>query len=239
MSVDNAKNKYNQLLSNVGRSALSTLYPLDFELYSLGLELVDSNNKTVMYLTFPIMAESIQVTYPSRTSFQQTFGGVSVVSNSSFAPRTIQIQGNFGRSFKLDSSSISTDLAGQLTKLNVWKRSYDGMGSPTFVPGVHTGYGFVKKLQLLLEESTTLDQNNKPYSLFFYNLSLNENYRVVLMPQGVNVSQSVRKNMIWEYSFSLLAVSPIIKKNVEQVANNLVNSVVNTGFLAQTIKSVL
>ena len=238
--ASNASRKWIQMAESAGKAALSAIFPVEFELYALALELKDSLKMTKMYMTFPVMASSITESYPSRIATQQTLTGTYTVLNPNFSPRIITINGNFGKSFKLDSSAIATDLYGKIAKLNVWQRSYKGQGTPTFVPGIHTGYGYVKKLQMMLEESTTLS-NGKPYSLYLYNLSLGENYQVVMMPQGINLSQNMSTNGIWNYSFSLYAIAPAFLsagQKAKMLAYNLANNIVNSGTIGQTIKSI-
>ena len=217
-SLKEATYSYRSAALSMGRSVLSSLYPLTFEFYLIAFELVDSSNRTAMYMTFPIMPDNIQENYPARLSINNTMGGTYVVTNRSFSPRNISLRGSFGRGFKITADSlIGTQ---NLYDFNVWKRSYQGSSaSPIFAQGLNTGYGSIKNLQMLIEESLTLDNFGKPYKLYFYNMALNENYVVVPSPQGVVLTQDMSKNMVWSYSLNLTAISPL--SNVNKFNNTM------------------
>jgi hypothetical protein len=59
MGVENAMNVFRGLIENVGKASVHALFPDEFELYLMALELTDSNGNLIDYLAFPVMPESI------------------------------------------------------------------------------------------------------------------------------------------------------------------------------------
>jgi hypothetical protein len=66
------------LAKSIGTQALSSMYPNDFEWYMVAIELADSQEKTVDYLTFPIMPDSMSKTEYARTNLKKSLSVIFV-----------------------------------------------------------------------------------------------------------------------------------------------------------------
>ena len=74
------------LLGSVGdignkavRATLHTMYPKEFELYMISMELTDSSDNILDYLTFPVNPNSIVKSEPYIKTIDKTLNGVTVV----------------------------------------------------------------------------------------------------------------------------------------------------------------
>ena len=74
---------------------------------------------------------------------------------------------------------------------------------------IKTGYGVLKMLQSMVDKSSGVDDQGRPFKLFFYNMALGESYQVVVPPNGIRYSQDVSKNMIWYYDLRFTIVAPL------------------------------
>lgn len=241
MSVQVSTDRYLKLLGQLGRAGLSALYPNDFEAYIISLELATWDDKTIDYLTFPIMPNSIQQNEPKRTTIKQTSNGVTALTIGSYTPKEITIRGNFGRNFKILAGRMFTGFNTPNYSIQSGKRTIESLhdtNTPTkFNPfdfGIKTGYGVTKILQSMIDKSNGLDNNGKPFKLYFYNMALGENYLVKIPPNGFSLNQSMSSNMIWEYSLTMIAIAPLnyVLGNAKLNQNKLTlaaTSIVQTG----------
>ena len=219
------------MAKSIGGQALASLYPNDFEWYMVALELADSDDNTIDYLTFPIMPDSISKTEPTRTNIKKSM------------PQEINIKGSFGRQFKIlinpkpdvsiNSSSKSVS-AGKYHLFDITKKSgsISGLAFSNFNLNVKTGYGVMKILQAMASKSVGLDDKGKPLRLYFYNMALGESYLVAIPPSGVQFSQDLSKNMIWNYNLTLIALAPleaVSNKNNKSLLDKLLPSMIQTG----------
>lgn len=231
------------MAKSIGGQALASLYPNDFEWYMVALELADSDDNTIDYLTFPIMPDSISKTEPTRTNIKKSMAGVTVLSTPSYSPQEINIKGSFGRQFKIlinpkpdasiNSSSKSVS-AGKHHLVDIAKKSgsISGLAFSNFNLNVKTGYGVMKILQAMASKSVGLDDKDKPLRLYFYNMALGESYLVAIPPSGVQFSQDLSKNMIWNYNLTLIALAPleaVSNKNNKSLLDKLLPSMIQTG----------
>ncbi len=212
-----AKEMFYNLLSNVGSAALHSQYPNDFEYYMVGLELVKWNGITIDMLIFPILPNQIRRSEHTMTNIKRTMGGVSVLKTASFVPIDFSLNGNFGRKFKtLIQSDVVVDFQAlnYSMKFDKSQRDYvdqdivsgSKFSRPFFNYAVKTGYGVTKILEAIVNKSRgSID--NKPNRLIFYNLAFGESYLVEVI--DFDVSQNVESNMIWNYSLTLKAISPL------------------------------
>lgn len=215
--ANSAANKALNLIQNLGRSVVATQYPDDFEYYMCSLELVNSRGNTIDFFTFPIMPDSINKIEPKRNTVRSTLGGLVVLSSPTAIAQTITIQGNFGRMFKILLSGNAPSLQGIAFSLSAGKKKlYQIQGKDTsslkgipFDIGIKTGYGCVKILQSIIDKSNGVDENGKPLRLYFYNMAFGESYLVAVPPSGVNFTQNLQKNMIWEYNLNLSIIAPL------------------------------
>lgn len=230
------------MAKSIGGQALASLYPNDFEWYMVALELADSNDNTIDYLTFPIMPDSISKTEPTRTNIKKSMAGVTVLSTPSYSPQEINIKGSFGRQFKIlinpkpsvniDASSKSVN-AGKYHLFDTKKSSsISGLAFSSFNMNVKTGYGVMKILQAMISKSVGLDESGRPLRLYFYNMALGESYLVSIPPSGVQFSQDLSKNMVWNYNMTMIALAPleaVSDKNDKSLLDKLLPSMIQTG----------
>jgi len=200
-------NRYTRLVGEIGRSALSSLYPDDFEFYLCALELVDDGS-TIDYFVFPVQPSSIQKTEPVRTNIKSSMSGISVLRNSAVIPQEIVIRGNFGRNFKiLSMSGVAFGIDTDVRDFSV--RSAD-IEYQKFSGSVKTGYGATKILQNIISGANKVSvKTSKPQQLYFYNMALGESYLVTPPPAGLVLSQSQEMNMIWQYTLNMTVLAPL------------------------------
>lgn len=211
------------LVQEMGMQTLSSVFPHDFEWYMCALELTDSKDNTIDYLAFPIQPDSIQKTEPTRNNIKKSMAGVTVLSNDAYVPQDITIRGSFGRQFKLllNIKQINATNAKYSTTDGVFSL-YQTAGLPTtirfpfFNISVKNGYGIIKILQAIVSKSVGLDDEGKPFKLYFYNMALGESYLVAIPPSGAQFSQDVSKNMVWSYSITMKTLAPLDAVKTEE-----------------------
>ncbi len=246
MAIEFARTRYNNLINTVGRSALSSLYPFDIEVYLMALELTDGAGDTIDYLAFPIMPDQISKTVPMRTTIKKTSSGTTVFTSNSYVPQEIQIKGSFGRSFKIllspkepsqSAVAFSTNRGVyDLTQANT-RTSNVVFRPPFFNVGVKTGYGAIRILQAIVNKSNGVDDRGQPFRLYFYNLALGESYLVTVPPAGLSLQQTLDTNMIWNYTLNLTTLAPLNALANETTASSLTR-VLATNVIQQGINNV-
>lgn len=225
--------RFKELTLNIGRAAVNTLFPYDFEYYAISLELATWDNETIDFFTFPVMPKSIQKSENTRINVKKTSNAVSVINNNSFIPHDISIKGDFGRNFKiLLSRSIALTFkglkysreSGKFTPESFEEGVLSGL-PPQFSPGIKTGYGCVKILQSMIDKSRGEDDKGRPFKLFLYNPTLGENYIVVPTNNPLILNQDENNNnMIWAYTLNLTAIAPLdLSFNKKDIKTSLVN----------------
>ena len=228
------------LLKEVGGQAAASMFPYDFEWYMVALELTDSNDKTIDYLTFPVAPDSISKTEPNRTNIKKSMTGVTVLTNPSFTPQEINIKGSFGRNFKilLDTKTITSSLSVNKGKYSLYSimnsmnnSSILSFSFNSFNLGVKTGYGVLKILQAMLSKSVGLDESGKPLRLYFYNMALGESYLVAVPSGGAQYAQDLNNNMIWRYNLTLTILAPLeaVKSTSDGLKDALKPSLIQSG----------
>lgn len=223
MSLASVEARFRELSVQVGKQTLSALFPKEIEYYFLAMELVDSQNTTVEYFSFPILPEQLSETVNEITKVSKTIGGVSVITNTSFTPTQISLKGNFGRKFKVLLGRKNVEFAGfgfSIRDRKFIKPNFS-VERPQFSSFAKTGYGCIKILESIKDKSKQLDSYQKPHSLYFYNPVLGNNYQVTI--ENFTHSQDIGRNMIPNYSLQLKSVASL-------------DSVIGTG---QAIKSAL
>lgn len=216
MSIQALSSKFINLAANIGKGGLSAMFPKDFDAYMMGLELTDSQDNTIDYFAFPVMPESITKSEPNRTNVKRTSSGITVLSSNSFTPEEISIKGNFGRSFKFYLSPVApavqgvafSTVAGRYDLLSTKSNVLIGSAN-SFSIGIKTGFGAHSILRAIINKSSGTDALGKPFKLYFYNMALGESYLVTVPSSGFTSSQSMDKNMIWDYSLSLTVIAPL------------------------------
>ena len=240
MALSSVLNKMKGIEKTIGTQALSAMFPNDFELYMCALELTDSEDHVIDYLAFPVMPDSITKTEPTRTNVKKSLFGITVLTSPSFTPQEINIKGSFGRNFKIllnvanpvQGAAFSTT-AGKYDLFSISGKSTT-LSFSEFDVGVKTGYGVLKILKAIASKSVGLGKNGKPLRLYFYNMALGESFLVVIPPSGVQYTQNLARNMIWNYNLTMIALAPMeaVSRRISAQTsslNTLVSSAVQTG----------
>ena len=211
-----------QQIFSLGKEELHKKFPRDFELYMCALELVDSNNNPVDFFTFPIMPNNISKSESEATTMQHSFSGITIFNKSGFIPDELNIQGDFGRSFKLIPFEKDNNEAPQAYKVppelglaisdGYYTSDSINADSPkkvmSFPYGITTGYGCIKILQSIIHKAKSRSQTGETYKLYFYNPALGENYLVIPNKNPLSFSQNVQSsNMVWQYNLNLLIIA--------------------------------
>lgn len=204
-------------LDTAAKLALNTLYPAEFEVYMVTLELVDYNDESLEYFTFPINPESISKSQPYLKQIERTYGAVVVNKSGSFVPQDIIIRGTFGRQFRF----ITTDKVLDLTAIQ-WLPN-----GKEFNKNYKSGYGCFKIVQKICDEANILDDGHAR-KLYFHNLAMGESYLVEVM--NFTGSQSQNSNMIWNYDLRMKILSNVLDENKwKTFGQNALTSAVTAG----------
>lgn len=237
MSIENAVRNRALQLEQIGKAALNIKYPNEFELYVCALELTDSDGNTLKYFIFPVMPSSIDESIPQLTNVKKTLAGITTLSSPTFVPTDITLVGNFGRKFRV---LLGTDLQDFVSAFsvnnNVTTESLLNGAIEFFDNRVKTGYGCIKVLQDMIEQSNQVDANGSK-RLIFYNQALGNSY--VVKATNLRFNQSQDSNMIWNYTLQLKSIAPLeaikTKRELEQERFRL-NT---TGFVQKQVDNLV
>lgn len=209
MAVDDVIKTTREYLGRVGKAGMNVKFPDEFELYIIALELIDSKKNTLRYFMFPVMPNTLEDTITQVHNIKKTLGGVTVLSTTGFIPSEVNIQGSFGRKFRIllggsfkEFIASFKDTPGKMTK-NSFKKGVREF----FDDRVKTGYGSCKVLQSIIEESNTLDDSGGVKTLILHNLALGNSY--IVKPSTLKFSMSQETNMIWNYNLPLRTIAPL------------------------------
>lgn len=200
-TVDAVYENVKNVAANIGQAALHSLAPDDFEYYLCSLELLDSTGNTKGFMFFTVMPNNITESKIQIASITKTNKGISTLFNSTFVPRDISIQGTFGRKIRL--------LVGIKEPQNVSKIPFFSGNLGLNVEGnsvIKTGYGLVKMMKSIVDESFKVDKNGNACILIFNNYAFNTHYVVEVMQSAF--SQNIENNMLWYYNLEMKAVAP-------------------------------
>lgn len=224
MSLDNVIRNRTVLLETIGASALNVRYPKEFEVYVVALELTDSAGKTLRYFIFPVNPVGLSEVQSEITNVKKTLAGITALSNTTFVPVQINLSGNFGRKFKI---LLGTDYVQFLNsfKTQDGKVTSNSIGNGTlqvFDQRTKTGYGCLKILQDIIEESKVIDEMGSR-RLIFYNPAFGTSYLVKPMSFRIDMTQEM--NMLHTYNLQMQAIAPLDalqdEKKMEQEAARL------------------
>ncbi len=238
-SVQSVEQEFVSQQKRIGRAALSALFPKDIESYFLALELIDgTTGDTVDYFAWPVLPDEIKETHQEITTVRKTIGGVYVLKNSTFTPRSISLSGTFGRRFKILINSNQLTFAGfSLSRQNgvfsITPPNILGQDVPQFSSFAKNGYGCIKVLESMKEKSKQLNLSGKPYALYFYNPILGNNYQVEINT-FMHMQDKDQHNMVPAYSLQMTAVAPLdsvvsILGNIVSAGRNLTMSALQRG----------
>lgn len=90
------------------------------------------------------------------------------------------------------------------------------MKTPDFDISVKTGFGASRILKAIISKSNGVDNDGKPFRLYFYNMAFGENYLVTIPPSGAEFSMNLQKNMIWEYNINMTVIAPLEAVKIHQ-----------------------
>lgn len=201
------KDKVNSLGYTLASSLMNSQYPREFECYQLTLELTNSSGETLDYFSFPVMPSELNISERMIASTQNTFGGVSSISSSVYTPKSIVINGNFGRKFwYLNRGNFFSSL---FRSYQV-ERDYGAnisLNEKELNRDIKTGYGCIKVLQSIINRSLDVDKNGNINKLYLYNLAFGESYLIKVLSMDFN--QNVGSNAIWNYSLKIETVCPL------------------------------
>lgn len=229
----------NAILNTIGSTGLHLEFPDEFEIYVCAFELVDKNLNTLQYFIFPINPSSISETRPEITNIKKTSGGVTVLSNPTFIPTDISLNGNFGgKKFKFLMGETYQSLISTFQTDSGYSSGSIARGiQNVFNENIKTGYGCIKILEKILDGLKIVD-NLSPRKLIFYNLALNHSYFV--NPLSSSFNQSQESNMIWNYSITLKSIMPvesIVASSSEKLKSNTQLTV--DGAVQKSVQGVL
>lgn len=215
---------YFRLLNSIGKAALNSLHPNEFEYYLISLELVDSDGKTVDFLSFPINPDSLSEKEVNPVSIQKTAGGITTLNSSTYNPVSINLSGSFGRRIKF--------LIGR-SALDFVSVNFGNKQDKPFSNEIKTGYGTIKVLENILALSKTVDKKGKPYQLYFYNQALGNNYIVKFLDKEFKQSVS-DSNMIWNYNLTLQSVAPL-NGSTKSLKSKSINNLISTQIISKSV----
>jgi len=203
MSLEFVKKQFVSKLDVLGKVGLNGLYPNDFELYVFALELVNSKGDTEEYFIFPINPTSFNESRSANTSIVKTMGGVVTIDSDTFDPVDIIMSGSFGRKLKflIGEELIDFGALSYSTKSGVFENVKDTFKKGVFNSKIKSGYGCTKLLEAISQKSTGLDQYNKPYSLYLYNLALGNSYLIKIT--NLTFKQDMNSNGVWNYAMQI------------------------------------
>jgi len=199
------------MLDTAAKLTLNTLYPREFEVYMVTLELVDYKDQSIDYFTFPINPESISKTQPYVKQIDRTAGAIVVNKTGYFVPQDINIKGVFGRQFRFvtrDKSITNFNWSGLLPWTT--NETEDEGEKMEFNRYYKSGYGCFKIVQSICDKADKLD-DGKARKLYFHNLAMGESYLVEVM--SFTGSQSQNTNMIWNYDLRMKILSKVFATN--------------------------
>jgi hypothetical protein len=232
-----------------GKAYINSQFPDEVEYYACAVELVDSSGNTQEFFSFPVLPSSMSEAFQNIATIKKTNSGVVVNKNDSFIPFNLNITGDFGRRFRsITSDSAVKAIAGNnnadqnaIAIATQTTGNYNAQGLPVFDADNKTGYGSTKILERIMRRSLTVDSNNKPFNLYFYNLAFNSAYNVEV--QNFTFSQSKDKNMIWSYNiaFRALCLASTTNSNVKSSLSDLrsVSAIMNEGSQQSSIIGII
>ncbi len=181
------------------------------------------------FFSWPILPDEIRENHQEITKVRKTIGGIYVLKNSTFTPRQISMRGNFGRRFKILLNGNQVTLAGfslsqQNGKFNISAPNFLGQNITQFSSFAKTGYGCIKVIESIKEKSKKIDEYGKPYSLYFYNPILGNNYQVEVDIFS-HMQDKDQHNMLPAYSLQMTAVAQLDtivgRTNIKSALKNL------------------
>lgn len=211
---------YNKILDPIGKAVLNRLFPDDFELYLVAIEVRDDDDMLQPIkelLVFPVNPDSIMLIQRKIIDIRKTFQGIHVNDVDTFVPIPLNISGTFGRKFRI---------------------LFSGSENPTNALNFKTGFGTTKVLKNIVDMSKMRNESGKPYRTIFYCLPFGGNEVYTVEINECRFSQSMQNNMMWNYDLNMTAVAP---GNIGSFTNLTygMNSLVTIGSLQKIINNTV
>ena len=189
-----------------GESALHIQYPDEFEYYAMALELVDKDYKSVDFFGFPVMPEDLSMPNTFNTTTKKTLAGITNTINPTFNQFTFSLSGTFGRTFrKVIKKTTFLRNVSNTPDVDSGVSISSSNSTNLFSTDWKTGYASCKMLERILDKSVTLDKDNYPYFLVFYNLAFNQ--AMLVSVESLEFKASADSSRIWKWSLSLKALA--------------------------------
>jgi hypothetical protein len=240
MGVQAAIAQRASLLNSIGRSGLNMKYPDEFELYVIALELTDENFITQQYFVFPINPSNIEETEPKLTNIRKTLGGITVLRNTTFVPTQISLSGSFGRNFKVLIGEKYEDFIHGFFDKNIkvinQKTAWNGT-KDLFDSRIKTGYGCIKILEDIIQQSTQLGSDGGMKRLIFHNPALGNSYLVE--PGTLTFKMNEQTNMIWNYSLQLTSVAPLESIFSQEQIKSVAKELAVSGYIQKKVNKTI
>lgn len=221
------------VVNTMGNAALHAMNPDNFEFYYCSLELLDSSGASKGFLTFNVLPELYSDSHNKISQIVKTQSGVVTLFNSSFTPHDISIQGTFGRKMRVTLNNRFEKVSNN--KFFGGNLGYDLSNGFT----VKTGYGMIKLLQKMINQSWKLDDKKKPCVMVFCNYSFNTAYIVEIPRESYSISSDNR--IMWNYAIEMKAVAEYgsLKMNNLVLQENKKNTLVKSSVIAPKLTELL
>ena len=179
------------VLRDLGRLAAAQVFPNDVEQFFITIQVLEQDSpKIVITHTMPIMPEQMHIMQQYLLNITNTFSGV-FVDDFGPAPKHMTFSGTFGRKI----SFLSGDAA---------------FGSFTpGAPAVRTGFGVLKHLEQLVEESHGVNPSTgQPRKTILYNWAFNQHTEITI--NSFSARMAVNQNNIWLYQMNMTGLRPFL-----------------------------
>lgn len=215
---------------NIGMALAHTLSPDNYEYYMCSLELIDCYRKQIGFISFVVMPNNLSESITPIQTQTKTKNGIVTLFNDSFTPVIISLQGTFGRKFR-----IATNITDPSDKKNFFNGNIGKIAGTNIM--VKSGYGLSKILKFILDKTTTLDKDQRPFLLIFNNYAFNTSYVVDVINYTFN--QSIENNMMWFYDMQLKAIAPGSSIRANRQKNSQLLKTVISNSIAQGLENII
>lgn len=239
MSLENVVLNRDKLLLTIGKNAMNIKYPKEFELYLCALELTDQNFKTLRYFVFPIMPSSMDEGKPQPVSVLRTLGGITTNESPTFTPTDISISGNFGRKFKILLGTDYVDFVSSFTAPGggITGKSFNAGVKEMFDDRVKSGYGCLKIMEEIIEQSRQIGEDGQLRKLIWHNPALGNSYLV--KGQNVRLTMTEQTNMVWGYNLQMKSIAPLESLLTTQELESVAKRLNITGYIQKKVDTLL
>ena len=100
-NIELIKRRTQETLATIGRAALNSWKPDDFDFYICSFELLDSRGSSLELFNFPVMPNTLSIDKQSLVNIKRTGDSINSQFSDSYVSKPISISGSFGRKFKI------------------------------------------------------------------------------------------------------------------------------------------